>query len=63
MFFSFFSAVESLTFPPSPGKTFIMGTEEGMENVLGLGELAGLTVANEADSMAYDVSGKSWLFA
>uniref|UniRef100_A0A3Q2E769 Striatin n=1 Tax=Cyprinodon variegatus TaxID=28743 RepID=A0A3Q2E769_CYPVA len=47
--------VESLTFPPSPGKTFIMGTEEGMENVLGLGELAGLTVANEADSMAYDI--------
>lgn len=34
-----------------------MATEEDMENVLGLGELAGLTVANEADSMVYDVSG------
>ncbi|XP_014884423.1 striatin isoform X4 [Poecilia latipinna] len=47
--------VEALTFPPTPGKSFIMGTEEGMENVLGLGELAGLTVANEADSMVYDI--------
>uniref|UniRef100_A0A3Q2E773 Striatin n=1 Tax=Cyprinodon variegatus TaxID=28743 RepID=A0A3Q2E773_CYPVA len=55
--------VESLTFPPSPGKTFIMGTEEGMENVLGLGELAGLTVANEADSMIgnnKDAMRKTW---
>ncbi|KAM4599685.1 striatin-like isoform 1-T1 [Fundulus diaphanus] len=47
--------VEALTFPPTPGKSFIMGPDEGMENVLGLGELAGLTVANEADSMAYDI--------
>ncbi|XP_043992297.1 striatin-like isoform X4 [Gambusia affinis] len=47
--------VEALTFPPTPGKSFMMGTEEGMENVLGLGELAGLTVANEADSMVYDI--------
>ncbi|MEQ2200790.1 hypothetical protein XENOCAPTIV_003127, partial [Xenoophorus captivus] len=46
---------EALTFPPTPGKSFIMGTDEGMESVLGLGELAGLTVANEADSMAYDI--------
>lgn len=35
-----------------------MGTDEAMESELGLGELAGLTVANEADSLAYDVSGK-----
>ncbi|XP_012730298.2 LOW QUALITY PROTEIN: striatin [Fundulus heteroclitus] len=47
--------VEAMTFPPTPGKSFIMGPDEGMENVLGLGELAGLTVANEADSMAYDI--------
>ncbi|XP_032409960.1 striatin isoform X4 [Xiphophorus hellerii] len=47
--------VEALTFPPTPGKSFIMATEEDMENVLGLGELAGLTVANEADSMVYDI--------
>lgn len=33
-----------------------MGADETMESELGLGELAGLTVANEADSLAYDVS-------
>lgn len=48
--------VEALTFPPTSGKSFIMGTDEAMESELGLGELAGLTVANEADSLAYDVS-------
>eukprot|EP00064_Thunnus_orientalis_P013739 superscaffoldBa00002287_g13779 len=37
------------------GKSFIMGTDEAMESELGLGELAGLTVANEADSLAYDI--------
>lgn len=49
-------AVEALTFPPSTGKSFIMGADEALENELGLGELAGLTVANEAESLAYDVS-------
>lgn len=48
--------VEALTFPPTSGKSFIMGSDEAMESELGLGELAGLTVANEADSLAYDVS-------
>lgn len=48
--------MEALTFPPTSGKSFIMGTDEAMESELGLGELAGLTVANEADSLAYDVS-------
>lgn len=52
------SPVEALTFPPTSGKSFIMGTDEAMESELGLGELAGLTVANEADSLAYDVSSK-----
>ncbi|XP_042357752.1 striatin isoform X2 [Plectropomus leopardus] len=47
--------VEALTFPPTSGKSFIMGTDETMESELGLGELAGLTVANEADSLAYDI--------
>lgn len=51
--------VESLTFPPTSGKSFIMSTDEAMESELGLGELAGLTVANEADSLAYDVSRKT----
>lgn len=37
-----------------------------MESELGLGELAGLTVANEADSLAYDVSTTTrtrWFFS
>nr|XP_056708805.1 striatin [Euleptes europaea] len=48
--------VEALTFPPSSGKSFIMGTDEALESELGLGELAGLTVANEADSLTYDIA-------
>ncbi|XP_032071066.1 striatin isoform X2 [Thamnophis elegans] len=47
---------EALTFPPSSGKSFIMGTDEALESELGLGELAGLTVANEADSLTYDIA-------
>lgn len=46
-----------MTFLPSTGKSFILGrVDEAVSNELGLGELAGLTVANEADSLAYDVS-------
>nr|ACR77508.1 striatin [Danio rerio] len=48
--------VEAMTFPPSSGKSFIMGTDEALENELGLGELAGLTVANEAESLSYDIT-------
>uniref|UniRef100_UPI00398E6757 striatin-like n=1 Tax=Pristiophorus japonicus TaxID=55135 RepID=UPI00398E6757 len=48
--------VEAMTFPPGAGKSFIMGTDEALENALGLGELAGLTVANEADPLNYDIS-------
>uniref|UniRef100_A0A669D2R6 Striatin n=1 Tax=Oreochromis niloticus TaxID=8128 RepID=A0A669D2R6_ORENI len=55
--------VESLTFPPTSGKSFIMSTDEAMESELGLGELAGLTVANEADSLIgnnKDAMRKTW---
>lgn len=45
-----------MTFPPSSGKSFIMGADEALESELGLGELAGLTVANEAENLSYDVS-------
>ncbi|XP_045045263.2 striatin isoform X1 [Desmodus rotundus] len=48
--------VEALTFPPSSGKSFIMGADEALESELGLGELAGLTVANEADTLTYDIA-------
>uniref|UniRef100_A0A3Q4AB67 Striatin n=1 Tax=Mola mola TaxID=94237 RepID=A0A3Q4AB67_MOLML len=55
--------VEAMTFPPTSGKSFIMGTDEAMESELGLGELAGLTVANEADSLIgnnKDAMRKTW---
>uniref|UniRef100_A0AAQ5Z4A5 Striatin n=1 Tax=Amphiprion ocellaris TaxID=80972 RepID=A0AAQ5Z4A5_AMPOC len=55
--------VEALTFPATSGKSFIMGTDEAMESELGLGELAGLTVANEADSLIgnnKDAMRKTW---
>uniref|UniRef100_A0A8C7K7M1 Striatin n=1 Tax=Oncorhynchus kisutch TaxID=8019 RepID=A0A8C7K7M1_ONCKI len=48
--------VEVLTVPPSSGMAFILGPDVNMEAELGLGELAGLTVSNEADSLAYDMS-------
>lgn len=52
-----FVSIEAMTFLPSSGKSFILGrVDEAVSNELGLGELAGLTVANEADSLAYDVS-------
>ncbi|KAM9856756.1 striatin [Aulostomus maculatus] len=48
---------EAMTFLPSSGKSFILGrVDEAVSNELGLGELAGLTVANEADSLTYDIT-------
>ena len=34
----------------------VPGEEDAFETALGLGELAGLTVNNEADPLSYDVS-------
>ena len=49
----------SISFP-APSKRPIGGVpgadDEALEAALGLGELAGLTVANEADPLSYDVS-------
>lgn len=46
-----------MSFLPSAGKSFILGrVDEAVSNELGLGDLAGLTVANEADAQAYEVS-------
>lgn len=50
-----FSA-EPLPFP-SGGKSFIMGSEDVQEIVLGLGDLADLTVSNDEAEYSYDVSG------
>ncbi|XP_054460654.1 striatin-like [Anoplopoma fimbria] len=51
---------EAMTFLPSTGKSFIMGrVDEAVSNELGLGELAGLTVANEAESLGYDITNNT----
>ncbi|XP_061853570.1 striatin-3 isoform X2 [Colius striatus] len=45
---------EPITFPPGGGKSFIMGSDDVLLNVLGLGDLADLTVTNDAD-YSYDL--------
>ncbi|XP_006006421.1 striatin-3 isoform X1 [Latimeria chalumnae] len=45
---------EPLTFPSGGGKSFIMGSDDVLESVLGLGDLADLTVTNDAD-YSYDL--------
>ncbi|XP_072123332.1 striatin-3 isoform X2 [Mobula birostris] len=45
---------EPLTFPSGTGKSFIMGPDDVLESFLGLGDLADLTVANDAD-FSYDL--------
>nr|XP_057941018.1 striatin isoform X2 [Doryrhamphus excisus] len=48
---------EVMTFLPSPGKALMLGgVDEAVSNELGLGELAGLTVANEAECLTYQMS-------
>lgn len=47
-----------MTFLPSSGKCFILGrVDEAVSHELGLGELAGITVANEAENLTFEVSG------
>lgn len=50
-----FLIAEPITFPSGGGKSFIMGSDDVLLSVLGLGDLADLTVANDAD-YSYDVS-------
>ncbi|KAM8920664.1 striatin-3 [Pelodytes ibericus] len=45
---------EPITFPSGGGKSFIMGSEDVLESVLGLGDLADLTVTNDGD-YSYDL--------
>ncbi|XP_060615615.2 striatin-3 isoform X3 [Anolis sagrei] len=45
---------EPITFPSGGGKSFIMGSDDVLLSVLGLGDLADLTVANDAD-YSYDL--------
>uniref|UniRef100_A0A1W7RD04 Striatin-3 isoform 1 n=1 Tax=Agkistrodon contortrix contortrix TaxID=8713 RepID=A0A1W7RD04_AGKCO len=45
---------EPISFPSGGGKSFIMGSDDVLLSVLGLGDLADLTVANDAD-YSYDL--------
>lgn len=50
---------EPMTFLPSSGKCFILGpVDEAVSNEFGLGELARITVANEADNLTFEVRRK-----
>lgn len=53
---SSFGAAEPLPFPPGGGKSFLMGaSDDVLESVLGLGDLADLTVTNDETDYSYDV--------
>ncbi|XP_045143798.1 striatin-3 isoform X1 [Echinops telfairi] len=45
---------EPITFPSGGGKSFLMGSDDVLLSVLGLGDLADLTVTNDAD-YSYDL--------
>ncbi|XP_072320351.1 striatin-3 isoform X2 [Eucyclogobius newberryi] len=46
---------EPLSFPSSGGKSFLLGGEAVLESVLGLGDLADLTVTNDEPDYGYDL--------
>uniref|UniRef100_UPI003AADAE08 striatin-3 n=1 Tax=Centroberyx gerrardi TaxID=166262 RepID=UPI003AADAE08 len=47
---------EPLPFPPARGKSFLLGgSDDVLESVLGLGDLADLTVANDDTDYSYDL--------
>uniref|UniRef100_A0A8C5BKK1 Striatin-3 n=1 Tax=Gadus morhua TaxID=8049 RepID=A0A8C5BKK1_GADMO len=49
-------SAEPLPYPASGGKSFLLGgNEDVLENVLGLGDLADLTVANDDPDYSYDL--------
>uniref|UniRef100_G1NIG8 Striatin 3 n=1 Tax=Meleagris gallopavo TaxID=9103 RepID=G1NIG8_MELGA len=52
--FPFSLDTEPITFPSGGGKSFIMGSDDVLLSVLGLGDLADLTVTNDAD-YSYDL--------
>ena len=50
------SVAEPLPFPPGGGKSFLLGgSDDVLESVLGLGDLADLTVTNDEADYSYDV--------
>ncbi|KAL6106067.1 strn3 [Pungitius sinensis] len=46
---------EPLPFPPGGGKSFLLGSDDVLESVLGLGDLADLTVTNDETDYSYDL--------
>lgn len=53
------SVAEPLPFPPGGGKSFLLGgSDDVLESVLGLGDLADLTVTNDETDYSYDVRHK-----
>ncbi|TKC50311.1 hypothetical protein EI555_017973, partial [Monodon monoceros] len=52
----YYNFSEPITFPSGGGKSFIMGSDDVLLSVLGLGDLADLTVTNDAD-YSYDDFG------
>uniref|UniRef100_H3CA87 Striatin-3 n=1 Tax=Tetraodon nigroviridis TaxID=99883 RepID=H3CA87_TETNG len=47
---------EPLPFPAAGGRSFLLGSDDVLESVLGLGDLAGLTVANDDTDYSYELS-------
>ncbi|KTG47372.1 hypothetical protein cypCar_00012391 [Cyprinus carpio] len=55
LLFSFLFLVEPLPFTPGGVKPFIMGSDDMLESVLGLGDLADLKVSNDEAEYSYDL--------
>lgn len=54
------SSAEPLPFPTGGGKSFLLGgSDDVLESVLGLGDLADLTVTNDETDYGYDVRKKN----
>uniref|UniRef100_A0A8C1Y406 Striatin, calmodulin binding protein 3 n=1 Tax=Cyprinus carpio TaxID=7962 RepID=A0A8C1Y406_CYPCA len=60
LLFSFLFLAEPLPFTPGGGKSFIMGSDDMLESVLGLGDLADLTVSNDELPANKDAFRKTW---
>ncbi|XP_026856144.1 striatin-3 isoform X1 [Electrophorus electricus] len=53
---------EPLPFTSGGGKSFIMGSDDVLESVLGLGDLADLTVSNDEADYSYDLQANKDVF-
>uniref|UniRef100_A0A672M0X3 Striatin-3 n=1 Tax=Sinocyclocheilus grahami TaxID=75366 RepID=A0A672M0X3_SINGR len=57
-----YCTAEPLPFTPGGGKSFIMGSDDMLESVLGLGDLADLTVSNDEAEYSYDLPANKDVF-